>query len=107
MPKGKRIVVARPHNPPTPSTTTRVTSVSNSISVSSITLTSTPMGKEKFIVFPNVLYFNDLIMGNPNTKDEFINLTPTCPVEAILGEMCKEFDAFTLANRRVLEVSVL
>lgn len=32
---------------------------------------------------------------------------PTGPDEAILVEMCKDFDALTLTNKKVLEVSLL
>lgn len=39
------------------------------------------------------------------SQDEFINMMPMGLNEAVLVEICKKFDAFTIVNKKILEVS--
>lgn len=74
--------------------------------MSYIALTLVTKGKEKFVNFVELPNINEPIICNFTTQDELINLTPTEPDEAIMVYMCKEFDALTFANMKVLKMSL-
>lgn len=106
LPQDRRALGMQSQNLPTLPINFRELPISIPIPMPSFTFVPPTSSKGKSINFVNALSsFIKPIMGNPISKDEFINMIPSIPDGAILVNMCKEFHTLTLVNMKILEVS--